>query len=108
MKKNYFKIFLFFRWCRWHRCWTFIREYLREFSQKIWDGPNGLLRGPGDTDLWKKIVAENLMSDSLKDQAEPKKVFKLGQIFFLSYMTPLYLQIIVFTIFNPLTTTGMA
>ncbi len=22
--------------------------------QKIWNGPNGILRGPGDTDFWKK------------------------------------------------------
>jgi hypothetical protein len=35
MKKNYFKIFLFFRRCCWHRWKTFIREYLREFSKKI-------------------------------------------------------------------------
>ncbi len=33
--------------------------------EKIWDGPNGVLRGPGDTDSWKKLEAENLLSDSL-------------------------------------------
>ncbi len=34
--------------------------------EKIWNGPNGILRGPGDTDLWKKSDVENLVSDSLK------------------------------------------
>ncbi len=31
--------------------------------EKIWNGPNGILRGPGDTDLWKKSYVENLVSD---------------------------------------------
>ncbi len=38
----------------------FIRDYLREFSN-----PNGILRCPWDTDLWKKPEVENLVSDSL-------------------------------------------
>jgi hypothetical protein len=33
--------------------------------EKIRNGPNGILRGPGDTDLWKKSDVENLVSDSL-------------------------------------------
>ncbi len=31
--------------------------------QKIWNDPNGILRGQGDTDLWKKLEVENLVSD---------------------------------------------
>ncbi len=38
---------------------------ISEIFKKIWNGPNGILRGPGDTDLWKKTDVENLMSDSL-------------------------------------------
>ncbi len=33
--------------------------------EKIRNGPNGTLRGRGDTDLWKKLEAQNLVSDSL-------------------------------------------
>ncbi len=33
--------------------------------QKIQNGPNWILGGPGDTDLWKKPEVENLVSDSL-------------------------------------------
>ncbi len=33
--------------------------------RKIRNGPYGILRVPGDTDLWKKSDVENLMSDSL-------------------------------------------
>ncbi len=33
--------------------------------EKILNGPNGILMGPGDTDLWKKSDVENLVSDSL-------------------------------------------
>ena len=33
--------------------------------EKIRNGPNGILRGPGDTDLWKKLEVEKLVSDSL-------------------------------------------
>ncbi len=33
---------------------TFIRENLRKFLKKIRNGPYGVLRGPGDTDSWKK------------------------------------------------------
>ncbi len=36
-----------------------------QIFKKIWNGPNGILRGPGDTDLWKKSDVENLVSDSL-------------------------------------------
>ncbi len=35
------------------------------FPQKIWNGPNGILRGPEKTDSWKKLKAENLVLDSL-------------------------------------------
>jgi hypothetical protein len=33
--------------------------------EKIRNDPNGILRGPGDTDLRKKPEVENLVSDSL-------------------------------------------
>jgi hypothetical protein len=33
--------------------------------EKIRNGPNGILRGPGDTDLLKKPEVEILVSDSL-------------------------------------------
>jgi hypothetical protein len=33
--------------------------------RKIRNGPNGILRGPGDIDLGKKSDVENLVSDSL-------------------------------------------
>jgi hypothetical protein len=35
MKNLYLKIFLIYRRCRWHRWYTFIRDYLREFSKKF-------------------------------------------------------------------------
>ena len=39
--------------CQRH-CWcTLSWEYLRELSKKIWNGPNGVLRGLGETDSWK-------------------------------------------------------
>jgi hypothetical protein len=34
--------------------------------EKNQNGPNGILRGPGDTDSWKNPEGENLVSDSLK------------------------------------------
>ncbi len=37
-----------------------------QIFETIWNGPNGILRGPGDTDLWKKSDVENLVSDSLE------------------------------------------
>ncbi len=47
-----------------HTVSVLIREYLHEFLKKfemvIWD-----TQGPGETDLWKKLEAENLVSDSL-------------------------------------------
>ncbi len=33
--------------------------------EKIWNGPTGTLRGLGDTDLWKKLEVQNLVSNSL-------------------------------------------
>ncbi len=33
--------------------------------EKNWNGPHGILTGPGDTDLWKKSDVENLVSDTL-------------------------------------------
>ncbi len=47
------KIFSICHRCRWHRWCTLSREYLREFSKKIWNGRNGLLRCFGETDSWK-------------------------------------------------------
>jgi hypothetical protein len=37
-------------------------ECLREFSRKIWNGPNGILWGWGETDPWKKSEAKNLVT----------------------------------------------
>ncbi len=36
-----------------------------QIFEKIRNGPNGVLRGPGDTDLWKKLEVGYLVSDSL-------------------------------------------
>ncbi len=36
----------------------------RMFEKNL-NGPIGTLRGPGDTDSWKKLAAQNLVSDSL-------------------------------------------
>ncbi len=33
--------------------------------EKIWNDPNGIVRGLGETDLWKKPVVENLVTLSL-------------------------------------------
>ncbi len=35
------------------------------FLEKIWNGPNCILRGLGETDSWKKPEVENLMTMSL-------------------------------------------
>ncbi len=64
--KLYLNIFLFYRRYRWHRWQTFSCDYIREFSQKIRNNPNGILGGQGETDLWKKPEVENLVSDSLR------------------------------------------
>ncbi len=40
--------------CRWHRWQTLICEYLREKFEKIWNSPNGIIRGLGETNSWKK------------------------------------------------------
>jgi hypothetical protein len=37
---------------RYQRC-TLSCEYLREFFENIWNGPNGITRGLGETDSWK-------------------------------------------------------
>ncbi len=37
------------------------------FEKKNQNGPDGAHRGPGDTDSWKNLEAENLVSDSLKE-----------------------------------------
>ncbi len=37
-------------------------------GMKIWNGPNGILRGLGETDLWKKSEVENLVAVPLKGQ----------------------------------------
>jgi hypothetical protein len=46
-------------------------EYIREFSKKFKMVLMGysLLRGPGDTDLWKKSDVENLCQTSFKEYA---------------------------------------
>ncbi len=33
-------------------------EYLRKFSEKILNGPNGTLGGPGDKDSWKNLKSK--------------------------------------------------
>ncbi len=33
--------------------------------EKIWNGPNGILRGLGETDSWKKPEVKNLVTLSL-------------------------------------------
>ncbi len=33
--------------------------------EKIQNGPNEIFRGPEETDLWKKLEVENLVSDFL-------------------------------------------
>ncbi len=37
----------------------------QEFSEKILNGPNGILRGLGETDSWKKPEVKNLVVLSL-------------------------------------------
>jgi hypothetical protein len=44
--------------------WWFL-QFFCIVDEKIRNGPNGTLRGPGDTDLWKKPEVEILVSDSL-------------------------------------------
>jgi hypothetical protein len=36
-----------------------------QIFEKIQNGPNGILGGLADTDSWKKLEVENLVSDSL-------------------------------------------
>jgi hypothetical protein len=50
--------------CQRHWWCTLSFEYLREFS-KIRNSPNGIIRGFGKTDLWKKPEAKNLVTLSL-------------------------------------------
>ncbi len=52
MTKILYQIFLFFRRCRWHR-WISLQIF-----EKIWSGPNGILKGPGDTHLWKNTWSQ--------------------------------------------------
>ncbi len=56
------KIFCICHRCRWHRWQTLSCEYLREFSKKFRYDPNGIFRGMGETDSWKKPEVENLMT----------------------------------------------
>ncbi len=49
-----------YRWCQRHRWCTLSCEYLHEFY-----GRNGILRGLGETDSWKKPEVENLVALSL-------------------------------------------
>ncbi len=53
--------------CRWYRWRTLTCEYLREFFEKNWDGPNRMLWGWGETDSWKKPEAKNLVTLSLSN-----------------------------------------
>ncbi len=59
------KIFSICHLCRWHRWCTLSREYLSEFSKKIRNARNGILRCLGETDSWKKPEVENLVTLSL-------------------------------------------
>ncbi len=65
--KSYLKIFLFYRRVvdTADKHLFAICECLRKFSKKNWKGSNEILGGPGETDSWKKLESENLMSDSL-------------------------------------------
>ncbi len=36
-----------------------------QIIEKIWNGPNGILRGLRETDSWKKPEVENLLTLSL-------------------------------------------
>jgi hypothetical protein len=53
LKFFWLKIFLICHRCQRHRWSTLSREYFREFSKKIRNGPNGILWGWGETDWWK-------------------------------------------------------
>jgi hypothetical protein len=52
--------------CRWYQWFTLTCDYIREFLKKIWNGPNGILWGRGETDTWKKPEAKNLVTLSLE------------------------------------------
>jgi hypothetical protein len=59
MEKIYFKIFLFFSQVS---LTPLIHSQISpQIFVKIRNGPNGMIRGPGDTDLWKKSDVEILM-----------------------------------------------
>ncbi len=61
-------------WCRWHRWCTLTCDYLREFSQKIQNDPNVIIRGLGEGDSWKKPEAKILMTLSLYTGFSPLKL----------------------------------
>ncbi len=50
--------------CQLRRC-TLSCDYLRKFSKKIRNGPNGILRGLGETKSWKIPEVKNLVALSL-------------------------------------------
>ncbi len=67
-QKKYWEIILIFyicHRCRWHRWGTLSCKYLHEFSKKIRNGPNGIIRGLGETDPCRKPEVKNLVALSL-------------------------------------------
>jgi hypothetical protein len=62
MKKNYIsKIFSFFAVDTADK-----HSFANNSANFQKNGPHGILKGPGDADLWKKSDVENLVSDSLE------------------------------------------
>ncbi len=51
--------------CHWYRWCILTCKYLCKFFKKMWNGPNGILWGWGETDPWKKPEAKNLVTLSL-------------------------------------------
>ncbi len=60
--------------------------------EKIWNGPKGILRGSGDTDLWKKSDVENLVSDSLEGMYEYRQ-FLIEKTSVLTVKEQIYVKI---------------
>jgi hypothetical protein len=51
--KSVSRLMIYF-WCRWHQCEQLIADaYCPWIFVKSWNGPNRILRGPGETDSWK-------------------------------------------------------
>jgi hypothetical protein len=58
------KVFSICHWCRWHRWQTLSWKSLRIF-EKIWNVPNSIIGGLGETDSRKKPEAKILVTLSL-------------------------------------------